>query len=175
VIARYDSRMTLHTPAFAAQFVTLALALPLSLVALASVGCQSTGHGVSDASQPNAIGVCLSKLVPSEWTCTQLAQHAFPEGVVPTLTFAAAAGGADDVRVSGFAGVNRYFGPVKQDGSLVFGPLVATRMGGPADRMDLERAYLDMLAKIDIAWMDGDTLRLVDDGVVLATFVRSKS
>jgi len=30
-----------------------------------------------------------------------------------------------------------------------------------------------MLAKVDAAWMDGDTLRLVDDGVVLATFTRS--
>lgn len=168
--------MKLHTPAFAAHFATLALALPLALVALAGAGCQSTGQSEGHANPPAMLAVCLSKLVPSEWTCTQLGQHAFPEGAVPTIAFAGTEGDSDNVQVSGRAGVNRYFGPVKQtDGALAFGPLAATRMGGSPERMELERAYLDMLAKVDAAWIDGDTLRLVDDGVVLATFTRSKS
>jgi len=166
--------MKFHTPTFAAHFVTLALALPLALVALASSGCQSTSHGTNDVLHPYEMGLCLSKLVPSEWTCTQLAQHAFPEGVVLTIAFAGAEGDSDNVQVSGRAGVNRYFGPVKQtDGALAFGPLAATRMGGPADRMELEHAYLDMLAKVNVAALRGDTLCLVDDRVVLATFARA--
>jgi heat shock protein HslJ len=167
--------MKLHTPAFAARFATLALALPLSLVALTGVGCQSTERSADHANPPAMLAVCLSKLVPSEWTCTQLGQHAFPEDAVPTLSFAGTEGDSDSVQVSGRAGINRYFGPVKQtEGALAFGPLATTRMGGSPERMELERAYLDMLAKADAAWIDGDTLRLVDDGVVLATFARSE-
>jgi heat shock protein HslJ len=170
--------MKIHTPAFAARFATLALALPLSLVLLASVGCQSTGQSAGHANPPGLLrAVCLSKLVPSEWTCTQLGQHTFPEGAVSTIAFAGTEGDSDNVQVSGFAGVNRFFGPLKQtDGALVFGPLVTTRMGGSPERMELEPAYLEMLLKVEAAWIDGNTLRPVDgikdDSAVLATFRR---
>ena len=62
-----------------------------------------------------------------------------------TLSFAPA--GKEAGRVSGCAGVNRYFGPVTYDeaaGTIRFGTLGATMMAGPG--LEYERAYLKMLA-----------------------------
>ena len=54
----------------------------------------------------------------------------------------------DDERVSGFSGVNRYYGSYEVDGeSIKIGPLASTRMTGPAELMEQERQYLEALEK----------------------------
>ena len=51
-------------------------------------------------------------------------------------------------RVTGFAGVNTYGGTYKLEGAaLSFGPLMMTRMAGPAPQMRLEQAFVAALAE----------------------------
>lgn len=51
-------------------------------------------------------------------------------------------------RVTGFAGVNTYGGTYKlEDTALSFGPLMMTRMAGPAPQMKLEQAFVAALAE----------------------------
>lgn len=57
-------------------------------------------------------------------------------------------------RASGFAGVNRYFADVTFGSVTVppeplrFGPVGATRMAGPPNRMALEEAFTSMLGTV---------------------------
>ncbi len=83
---------------------------------------------------------------------------------------------AADGKVSGCAGVNRYFGTAVVDEAeeeLKFPPLGTTRMAGPG--MNYETAYLQMLAKVEEYKITGDLLTLYgDDDVRLAQYVKAK-
>ena len=94
-----------------------------------------------------------------------------PEKTV-TLAFAA---GKEAGRVSGCAGVNRYFGPVTYDdaaGTIRFGNLGATMMAGPG--LEYERAYLKMLGGADRFAIRNDRLILMAGNVPVAEFSREK-
>jgi heat shock protein HslJ len=68
-------------------------------------------------------------------------------------------------RVQGFAGVNRLGGSWSAgEGVLEIGSLVSTKMGGPAELMDLERRYLDALGKVRGFSVQSGLLRLQDAG-----------
>jgi putative lipoprotein len=83
---------------------------------------------------------------------------------------------AEDARVAGFSGCNRYTGSFSREGSaprgnpLSFGPLAGTLMaceeGG-----DLERSYLDALAGVTGFTLEGDVLSLLSGEDIVATFV----
>ena len=80
----------------------------------------------------------------------------------PTLTIAA------DGKVSGYAGVNRYFGAIDTD-ALAAGrfdiPAVAiTKMAGPPDRMKLEDDFTSRLDSADAAAIASDVLVLSQAG-----------
>ncbi len=157
----------------------------LALLLLAPVACRSTdasregaatGAGASaSASAP----VRLEQLVGTSWTCAQFEQGAIPADAAPTLSFARAEG-SGELQATGFAGVNRFFGnATERDGVLALGPFAATRMAGPADRMELERGYLAMLARVDAARLErssseGEVLRLLDGDAVVAMFTRAR-
>jgi heat shock protein HslJ len=54
-----------------------------------------------------------------------------------------------DSRVAGHSGCNRYIGSYEQDGNkLTFGPIAATKMACTPERMEKERAWIDMLARV---------------------------
>ena len=80
-------------------------------------------------------------------------------------------------RVAGVASLNRYFGSYKASGdghiewaASTFG---ATQMAGPPELMQQERQFLDALAKVSNARMEGPRLRLSnDDGTIELTFGR---
>lgn len=82
---------------------------------------------------------------------------------------------AADGKVSGCAGVNRYFGTAvvdEEEEDLKFNPLGATRMAGPG--MNYEIAYLQMLAKVEEYKITGGSLTLYgDDDVRLARYVKA--
>lgn len=67
-------------------------------------------------------------------------------------------------RAAGFSGVNRFAGDLTLNatgpGGLRFGPIVSTKMAGPADRMALEAAFLKALADTTAARIEGDDLIL---------------
>ena len=80
-------------------------------------------------------------------------------------------------RVAGVASLNRYFGSYKASGeghiewaAPTFG---ATQMAGTPELMQQETQYLDALAKVSNARMEGSRLRLSnDDGTIELTFER---
>lgn len=86
------------------------------------------------------------------------------------LQFAAA-----EQRAAGFAGCNRYTGGYARDGDaqhgspLSFGDMAVTLMAC-AEGGELERAYLQMLDRVDRYRLDGDTLTLFAGGEALAAF-----
>jgi heat shock protein HslJ len=125
-------------------------------------------------STPTSVSVSLADLAGTLWTCTRIEGIDMPEGSPPTLGF----GAADDsgvVRIAGFAGVNRFGGTVNAAGAgLAFGPMMATRMAGAPERMELERAYLGSFNAIDAASISGDTLVLLDGRSIVATFTRTQ-
>lgn len=89
----------------------------------------------------------------TEWTCVELTDaDGKPIAVTdqPPSLFISAEG-----RASGFAGVNRYFAEATVGNSmnahnvpLRFGPVGATRMAGPPERMALEGAFTSMLGGV---------------------------
>ncbi|MEY3143702.1 MAG: hypothetical protein RLY21_2195 [Planctomycetota bacterium] len=125
-------------------------------------------------STPAPISVRLEDLAGTTWTCTRIEGIEMPEGSPPTLEF----GAADEsgvVKIAGFGGVNRLSGTANAVGAgLAFGPMMATRMAGPPERMELERAYLGIFHAIDDASLSGDTLLLLDGHNTVATFTRAR-
>lgn len=124
-------------------------------------GCAPHGNG-SDGqgtSPPFAAALPLPNITGTQWRCTEIADangSLVPvTGEPPTLLI-----GADD-KVSGFAGVNRYFSTATFASvmappiPLTFGPIGATRMAGPPDQMELERAFTSMLARVRFAQVVG--------------------
>lgn len=74
-------------------------------------------------------------------------------------------------RVSGFSGVNRYFGGYEKDGEkLKLGPLASTRMGGPPEAMAAEAAFLAALGSANRWSITDGILELRHDGDVAARF-----
>lgn len=151
----------MNTTAFAVRSCCALLVLDVTLTACVATardpsGTQHDGT-VSAASAPTIVG--------NEWRCTRLGAAAPPADCMPT--FALEAGG----KASGFAGVNRWFGTCTANGaSLAFGPLAATRMAGPPERMELERQYLQVIASVT-RWSIADgRLRLSDGSTVVAEF-----
>ncbi len=69
-------------------------------------------------------------------------------------------------RVGGSAGVNRFVGPVSEDG---FGPLATTSRAGPADLMDQERLFLSHLDEIDSVESIGKEMFMLVSGIVVVS------
>jgi heat shock protein HslJ len=105
-------------------------------------------------------------LAGTEWQCLTIAGTAVKDPQPPTLAFGA------DGRASGFAGVNRYGGSWEAAAgtALKLGPMAATRMAGPPERMDLEQRFLAALEGVDAATVQGPTLALRRGATVTATF-----
>ncbi len=107
----------------------------------------------------------------SRWIATSIGGTAVLPGTTIDASF------ADDGRITGIAGCNRYSAPCTRDGErLAIGPAVATRMfcGSPEGIMEQEAAYLAALARAAGVRFAGDTLTLVDaDGAELASFAEA--
>lgn len=93
---------------------------------------------------------------------------------------------AEGKRVSGGAGVNRFFAPVTRArgeagtsgraGVLEFGNAGSTMMAGPEDLMTLERRYLETLRQVRRFEVKDGRLRLLGEaGEELATFVPART
>jgi len=172
---------------------TTALTSILCIVLLAS-GCASGSRARGEGESASAItdATPLPNITGTQWSCIAIADvdgSLVPViGEPPTLLI------APDGKVTGFAGVNRYFtsatfGNVTTPPiPLTFGPIGATRMAGPPERMELERAFMAMLGRVRTAEVvanrgevasdraDPDTthatLVLHGDDILLARLVR---
>lgn len=78
----------------------------------------------------------------------------------------------DDENLSGFSGVNTYFGTYTLDADVIsIGPLGSTKMAGPYSLMELENSYLELLSSATEVRLEGDTLRFIDtNGNVVLEF-----
>ncbi len=85
---------------------------------------------------------------------------------------------SDEGKVSGFAGINRFFGGLaKEDAAkekTLFGPLAMTKKGGPPELSKLEFAYTSALAEVNKFTIDKDTLTLLVDDKPKLVFERVK-
>ena len=78
----------------------------------------------------------------------------------------------EDGRVTGFAGCNRYNGPIEMtENAVSIGPLAATKMYC-ADKMDLETAFLQRLQNADVFMDLGEDLMFEADGELTLYFIR---
>jgi heat shock protein HslJ len=100
------------------------------------------------------------------WKLVELDGEVVPEQSLPTLQLDAAA-----TRASGFGGVNRFSGDyVLAGASLSFGPLVATKMAGPPEKMKIEDMYLRALGSVNAWKINGPSLSLLAGEKVVARF-----
>ena len=94
-----------------------------------------------------------------KWVCVSINADAMTSAEPITLDFNA------DGTVTGFSGINRFSAPYTADtGSLSFGPIAATRMGGSAESMGQEQRFLQALAKTSQFSLQSGLLRLSDGG-----------
>ena len=106
----------------------------------------------TDSTSAAAAAVPLPRIDSTEWRCVRLVDAGGRQVDVtdrpPTLRI------EPEGRASGFAGVNRYFADVtfgsvtSPPEPLRFGPVGATRMAGPPERMALEGAFTAMLGTV---------------------------
>ena len=136
-------------------------------------------EGKSRATPTTAAAAPMPGLTDTDWRCIELFDaNGAPVDITgdpPTLRIAA------DGRASGFAGVNRYGCDARIGNAisarmpLSFGPVMATRMAGPPERMRLEQAFTAMLGTVresDIEVGSGGSAALVlrTDRAVCARF-----
>jgi len=96
------------------------------------------------------------------WELYELKGAAVDGDKRPTLKF-------EGGRVDGFGGINRLSGSYNQtQGSLTFGPLRATRMGGPPGAMQLEGQFSNILSQVDRFKIQDGSLVLLGNNEVLA-------
>lgn len=126
--------------------------------------------GTTPGTTPGPVAVTSLEPMLGDWEVTALDGMPLGDDVKdqpPTLTVSA------EGRVSGFAGVNRYFTGIDRDalgrGALKLSPAGRTMMAGPDERMRLEDTFMDRLGKADAATIHGSILTLTGDGEVLVT------
>ena len=137
-------------------FTPMTRLLP-SLAAGAVIVATLASCASSPDPRPAVPGAGTPTLLPgidrTEWTCVELiGADGAPVSVTdqpPSLLISA------EGRASGFAGVNRYFAEASVGNAisqanmpLRFGPVGATRMAGPPERMALEEAFTSMLGTV---------------------------
>lgn len=98
----------------------------------------------------------LPALDGSQWRLELVDGKPLPPAAQVTASFA-------DGRVTGKAGVNRYFAAYNVDGRvLTFGEIGSTKMAGPEDLMAVESCYLDALKAVRTYQLVDEKLELWD-------------
>ena len=128
----------------------LTLCVGFAAVCLAVTGCTSPPPGD------------WTQAVQREWVLQKINGRSPLPQRTPTLSI------ADDGRVAGLAGANRYFGTCETnpDGSAAFASLGSTRMflDQPAGLMQQEQAFLAALGEVDEYRVTAEQLLFFADG-----------
>lgn len=137
--------------------------MALSMILLAACGQKPAADVPADPPpNPPPATAGADGLTASPWTLVKLGEREHPVGMgdkAPDLRFDAA-----ESRASGFAGCNRFSGgyTVKGD-SLVFGPLMSTKMACPGSDQ-VESGYLAALGAVATFTIADSTLILLGAG-----------
>ena len=115
---------------------------------------------IQDVMPQEVLVTDFASLAGSEWKLADLCGEAVAEDAGMTLSF------LEEGRVAGGASVNRYNGPfLLADDGVEAGPFATTRMAGPPEAMERERAYLAALAAAkSVSTIGGDQLVIAVDG-----------
>lgn len=138
----------------------------LTMLALfaALVGCNTAEHD-----EPKEMEGMPAALI-GDWTLTQIEGQPVTVERPPTMNVTL------EGRLSGLAGVNRYFGGlnIEQMSTSRFNAtnLGMTMMAGPPELMELEIRFTRLLGDADGMRIDGDTLTLTLAGKPVLMFVR---
>ncbi len=99
-----------------------------------------------------------AEIVGHTWVLTHIDGEEAAEGSAATTTL------AEDGKVEGFGGCNRYFGTYTLLGdTLEVAPLASTKMACPPPLMDLEDRFLERLEAARYLRLDGSELTLTGD------------
>jgi putative lipoprotein len=111
-------------------------------------------------------------VLTGDWKLIKLGDEEVKVAEPPTLSV------TEEGKVSGFAGVNRFFGGLAKDDAAkektLFGPLGMTRKAGPPELSKLEFAYTSALAEVNKFTIDKDALTLLVDDKPKLVFARVK-
>ncbi len=100
------------------------------------------------------------------WKLVQLDGQMFGQEELPTLVL-----DASSSQANGFGGINHFSGSYKLEGDTIsFGPLAATKMAGPSDKMKLEEDYLKALSRATTWKIHGPWLTLSAGETEVARF-----
>lgn len=124
-----------------------------------TVGCNSSKNIISQDANP---------LLANEWKLNNVGGLAIPQSSDAGLIFQA------DMKVFGSTGCNRLNGTFETKGkkSLQFSPLTTTRMSCmEGNQGDIERKFLDALARTQSWNISDGLLSLMEDKTTLATFI----
>jgi len=142
-----------------------ALLAAIVCVVAGMAGCASAGAAPREVN-PSAVGGIA-------WMLVELGGEPVDGSMVDRAPFVQFEDGGR--RLSGSGGVNRIGGPaqVGPTGVVELGPMVATRMAGSPESMDLERRFLRALERTRRLVLTGDALELFGgEGQVLARLER---
>lgn len=151
-----------------------------SILALAAIlvlaGCsQGPATGTDSASEADAsaaVEVVIAEglnleaeIVGHAWALVSMDGEALAEGEPPTMTL------AEDGRIAGFGGCNRYFGAYELEGDkLEVSDLGATKMACPPPQMGLEDRFFECLEAARYLTLEGSQLTLTgDEGALVFT------
>ncbi len=138
------------------HIATTATLLLAGLCAALPAACKSEPAWVQEEQKAQTDPASLRGV---KWVCISIDADAMTSAEPITLDFNA------DGTVTGFSGINRFGAPYTAGtGSLGFGPIAATRMGGSAESMGQEQRFLQALAKTRVFSLQSGLLRLSDDG-----------
>jgi len=142
----------------------------LFAVSLIAASCSSVPAGEVDATTA-ADRPAWEYLVERDWALIQMNGELVPGGdrdEAPTLVLS----GQGTGRISGFSGVNRYFGSYELGaGSLTLAIAGMTRMAGPPEAMALEQAFIEQANGGSFTYdLAEQTLNLYRDGRLVMMF-----
>ncbi|MFC6267795.1 META domain-containing protein [Frigoriflavimonas asaccharolytica] len=110
--------------------------------------------GTMKSSQPTLVG--------SSWKMVDKVN-----GKIPTISFV-------ENKIMGFAGCNNFFGTAETSNS---GKMILTNFGTTkmmCDNMEIESSFLSTLSKVNKYNIDGNTLELYKDKLLLMKFSKTK-
>ena len=111
--------------------------------------------------EATAVGtLSINLLAATDWMLVEMDGQPVPEGLLPPTAL------IQYGKITGFAGCNRYSGPVEErrPGSFAVGDVVATRKGCEAPAMTLETQFLERLARVDAYAFSAGRLVLTGPG-----------
>jgi predicted amidohydrolase YtcJ len=111
----------------------------------------------------------VNQAAGKEWTLVSLSGHRVVIETPPTIKF-------ERGKLAIFGGVNRMSGSYAliDNGSVILGQLVSTKMAGPPERMELESNFSKIMASVDGFHINGNQLQLLSGGRVVAEFRTGK-